>query len=43
MNLIYYKTEKPCKKYDPCQYPEKETTVCIKCGWLKKYHKKEVK
>lgn len=38
----YSKTSSPCNCYEPCQEPEKKTTVCFNCGHLriKHYNKK---
>ena len=34
----YSKTSSPCNCYEPCQEPEKKTTVCFNCGHLRSEH-----
>jgi len=34
----FQKQKNPCVKYESSQEPEKETSVCFSCGWLRKDH-----
>jgi hypothetical protein len=38
LDTPYKKTAFSCLGYEPAQQPETPTTVCFKCGWLKKNH-----
>lgn len=34
----FSKAAHQCGSYDPCQIPEKPTSVCYTCGWLRSAH-----
>jgi hypothetical protein len=35
---LYQKSHSPYDTWESCQVPEKRSSVCFNCGWLKRHH-----